>query len=29
LSWSCQILRENFPGVDYSCGWCYWVEPLN
>jgi hypothetical protein len=30
-SWveSCPILRGNFPGVDYSCSWCYWVEPLN
>jgi hypothetical protein len=23
------ILRGNFPGVHYSCSWCYWVEPLN
>jgi hypothetical protein len=30
-SWveSCQILRENFTGVNYSCSWCYWEEPLN
>jgi hypothetical protein len=30
-SWveSCQILRGNFPDVNYSCSWCYWVELLN
>jgi hypothetical protein len=29
LAESCQILRGNFPGVDYLYSWCYWVEPLN
>jgi hypothetical protein len=29
LGWICPILRGNFPGVNYSCSWCYWVEPLN
>jgi hypothetical protein len=29
LGESCPVLRGNFSDVDYSCSWCYWVEPLN
>jgi hypothetical protein len=29
LSWILSNSWGNFLGVDYSCGWCYWVEPLN